>query len=87
MSVQETYLKAIADAIRQKEESQGAIPAKEFAGRILALETGGGTPPASGGMEILSGWQEDRQTFTGPVKMPGVALVVMDSGLEILEGY
>lgn len=43
MSTQETRLMAIADAIRAKEGSTGAIPAEEFAQRILALETGG--PP------------------------------------------
>ena len=37
MSVQETKLTAIADAIRQKEGSTGPIPAGDFAARILAL--------------------------------------------------
>lgn len=39
-SLQETMLKEIADAIREKEGSTGPIPAEEFANRIRALETG-----------------------------------------------
>lgn len=39
-SVQETYLKAIADAIREKAGSSDPIPANEFAARILALKSG-----------------------------------------------
>lgn len=41
MSTQETNLKAIADAIREKEGSTALIPAEDFPARILALETGG----------------------------------------------
>lgn len=39
-SLQESYLKEIADAIREKEGSFAPIPAEEFANRIRALETG-----------------------------------------------
>lgn len=41
MSVQETKLKAIADAIREKEGTTAPIRANDFPSRILALETGG----------------------------------------------
>ena len=41
MSTQEGKLKAIADAIRQKEGTTEPIPANNFASRILALEAGG----------------------------------------------
>ena len=41
MSTQEENLKAIADAIRQKEGTTEPIPANSFASRILALEAGG----------------------------------------------
>ena len=41
MSTQEGNLKAIADAIRQKEGTTEPIPANSFASRILALEAGG----------------------------------------------
>ena len=44
MSVQETKLKAIADAIRAKDGTTEPIPANDFADRILALETGGSLP-------------------------------------------
>ncbi len=43
MSTQEVKLKAIADAIRQKEGTTEHIPANSFASRILSLETGGGS--------------------------------------------
>lgn len=39
MSVQETKLKAIADAIRAKNGTSAAIPANDFASRILAIST------------------------------------------------
>lgn len=47
MSTQEDKLKAIADAIREKEGSTGPIPANDFAERIRSLKGG------SGGMTIL----------------------------------
>ena len=43
MSTQEENLKAIADAIRQKEGTTEPIPANDFPARIRALETGGGS--------------------------------------------
>lgn len=43
MSVQETKLTAIADAIREREGSTEPIPAGDFAARILALPGGSGT--------------------------------------------
>lgn len=39
-SIQETNLKAIADAIRTKEKSTGVIQASKFAERIAAIQTG-----------------------------------------------
>lgn len=44
MSIQENKLKAIADAIREKEGSTEPIPANDFSARILAIPTGGGLP-------------------------------------------
>lgn len=41
MSVQEDKLKAIADAIREKEGTSEPIPAGDFAARILAIRGGG----------------------------------------------
>lgn len=40
MSTQETKLKAIADAIREKDGTAAPIPANDFAERIRAIETG-----------------------------------------------
>ena len=42
MSVQENKLKAIADAIREKDGTTEPIPANDFAARILAIQGGGG---------------------------------------------
>lgn len=49
MSKQQEYLAAIANAIRTKENSTAAIPAKEFAQRILDLQISGGgdIPPVN----------------------------------------
>ncbi len=46
MSVQETYLRGIADAIREKEGTSEAIPANTFADRVRAIPSGPrpGTP-------------------------------------------
>ncbi len=44
MSTQEVHLKAIADAIREKEGGAAPIPAKAFADRILALPVGVESP-------------------------------------------
>lgn len=41
MSVQENKLKAIADAIREKDGTTEPIPANDFAARILAIQGGG----------------------------------------------
>lgn len=41
MSIQGSNLKAIADAIREKDGTIAPIPADQFAQRILAIETGG----------------------------------------------
>lgn len=40
MSLQETKLREIADAIREQERSSGDIPAKDFASRVRALKIG-----------------------------------------------
>lgn len=56
MAFQETMLKEIADAIREKEGSTGPIPAEEFANRIRALETGIDTYDANARpIDILAG--------------------------------
>lgn len=44
MSIQETRLKDIADAIREKDGTAGPIPANDFAERILAIPTSGSLP-------------------------------------------
>ena len=53
LAIQQEYLTAIADAIKQKEGSDDPIFANEFAERILALKSGGGA--SGGGGLILKG--------------------------------
>lgn len=58
MSVQEVNLKAIADAIREKEGSKGTIKAEDFADRIRKLDTGGVSSAAkviTGQFMVLAG--------------------------------
>ena len=56
MSVQETNLKAIADAIKAKTGETGVIKASEFASKISTIETGIDTSDATAGAkDILSG--------------------------------
>ena len=56
MNTQETKLKEIADAIRTKEGTTAAIPAKSFKDRILAIETGVDTSDATAAAgDIASG--------------------------------
>lgn len=43
MSIQETKLKAIADAIREKDGTTEPIPANTFPERIRAIPSGGGS--------------------------------------------
>lgn len=58
MSIQETNLSAIADAIRTKDGTSAPIPAQDFADRILAIPTGGGVDTSDAtatASDILSG--------------------------------
>ena len=56
MSIQETNLKSIADAIRAKEGSTGLIKASTFPERIAAIQTGVDTSDATATADqILSG--------------------------------
>lgn len=54
MSVQETYLKEIADAIRTKYSSSEEIQASQFAEYILNIPVG--SAGGGGGGVILAGW-------------------------------
>ena len=56
MNIQETNLKSIADAIRDKDGSTDPIKASDFANRILAIQTGVDTSDATATADkILSG--------------------------------
>lgn len=86
MSVQETNLKAIADAIRARDGSTGVIPAKDFPARIRAIPGGGG--PSAGGIEVLENWKYQVSTYAGSIRAANFNQIVpVDMGIAILEGY
>ena len=75
MSVQEERLKAIADAIRQKEGSSDSIPANDFPARILALETGG-LPDGTCTITLKSDPPEGGAVAGGGVASEGMIITV-----------
>ncbi len=79
MSTQETKLKAIADAIREKDGTTEPISANDFPDRIRAIETGGKLPegvrtitltadPPEGGTVSGGGYASDGMTVTVKAK-------------------
>lgn len=79
MSTQETKLREIADAIREKDGTTEPIPANDFPARIRAIETGGKLPdnvhtitltadPPEGGTVSGGGVASDGMTVTVKAK-------------------
>lgn len=81
MSVQETKLAAIADAIREKEGSTGPIPAGDFAARILALP-GGSLPDNVRTITVTSSDPEMGTVSGGGVASDGMTVTVKAKPLE-----
>lgn len=84
MSVQESKLKAIADAIRYAENSASPIPAPAFPERIRALKSGSGGN--TGGFDVLENWAAELNQFTGYVKLSGRSISPHTVEYEVLEG-
>ena len=76
MSVQETKLKAIADAIRAKDGTTEPIPANDFADRILALETGGSLPDNVRTISLTADPPEGGTVSGGGVAQEGMTLTI-----------
>lgn len=66
MSIQENHLKAIADAIREKDGTTAPIPAADFPTRIQAIPTGGGSCSPSG-LVVVGGVCKEYQSIKGAI--------------------
>lgn len=84
MSVQEEKLKAIADAIREKEGSTEPIPASDFPDRILAISTGGGLPDGVRTITLTADPPEGGTVSGGGLAQDGMTVTVK---AEAAEGY
>lgn len=80
MSVQENKLKAIADAIREKEGSSALIPAMEFPERIRGL--------SGSNVEILESYNSEKVYYIGYLQLVNFTdLVTPNLNYQVLEGY
>ncbi len=81
MSIQEENLTAIANAIREKEGSEGPIPASEFAARILALPSSS-VPDNVRTITVTSSDPEMGTVSGGGVASDGVMMTVLAKGTD-----
>lgn len=84
MSIQENRLKAIADAIREKDGTADPIRALDFAERIRSLS---GVDGGDSCINILDGYDDSYVVYKGTVRLPEFSAVLCDPGCEVLEGY
>lgn len=93
-STQKEYLTEIADAIREKEQTEAPIQASEFAARIKALKIGGGTTnDGKLTAENTTGWEttdiadgdECSVTFTWASENEGEGAVTVSVGGTLKE--
>lgn len=85
MSIQERNLRAIADAIREKEGTADPIPASGFAARIRAL--GGGNAGDGSGITVLDDGAGELAKMTPRIQLPELSAVNCTVEVQILEGY
>lgn len=76
MSVQEAKLRAIADAIREKDGSTEPIPASTFPERIRAIPTGGGLPEDVFTISVKADPPEGGTVSGGGVASQGMTVTV-----------
>lgn len=86
MSIQERNLRAIADAIREKDGTADPIPASGFAARIRALG-GGGNAGDGSGITVLDDGAGDLAKMTPCIQLPELSAVNCTIEVQILEGY
>lgn len=84
MSTQEEKLKAIADAIREKDGTAEPIPANDFPERIRAIEVGGKLPEDIQTIVLTANPPEGGTVRGGGVASDGMTLSV---NAEAAEGY
>ncbi len=76
MSIQETRLKDIADAIREKDGTAGPIPANDFAERILAIPTSGSLPDDVRTITLTADPPEGGTVSGGGVASDGMSITI-----------
>lgn len=84
MSIQEEKLKAIADAIREKDGTTEPIPANDFPARIRAIETGGALPADVRTITLTADPPDGGTVSGGGVASEGMTVTVK---AETAEGY
>jgi hypothetical protein len=79
LSIQETNLRAIAEAIRKKEGTTEPIAANDFPARIRAIQSGGD------GVEVLE--QDDLYDFSSGLTLLDYLELILSDSHEVLEGW
>lgn len=82
LSTQEQKLKAIADAIREKDGSTDPIIANDFPDRIRAIQS---DSKETGGYEIIE--NRDKDIYSATLILKNYIGVVLSDSYKVLEEY